>query len=85
MKGLFVITIGQDEKSGLFGATVVSMADGMSNKCSSPRFATLINTLSTRIKKRALHDRKFPPPEPSKIIKPNGFQAPRLIATGGAN
>lgn len=79
MKELFVVIISQDEQSGDYLAMIKSVEDGKGNVVRRPKLAQVLKAAVQRMSKRALHNRKFPPPPPSPIIRPNGNGDVRLI------
>lgn len=72
MKKLFDIEIGCDEDKGIYRANVVSSAEGKGKTIEAVSLKLVMVEVSKVVRKRAVHLRKFPLPEPSRIIGING-------------
>lgn len=72
MKKLFDVEIGHDEEKGFYRANVLSTAERKGKTIESVSLKLVMVEVSKVVRKRASLLRKFPPPEPSRIISING-------------
>lgn len=78
IKSLFLIAVGVTQ-DGEYVARVSSILDDKENVVVRSKISQLMKAVMQRVCKRAVHNRAFPPPPPSPIIRPNGKGDVRLI------
>lgn len=79
MKLLYAIQVWQDAETGDYVGMLQSVVDGKGNNVRGNKLGPVLKTIMQRIRKRDVYNRKFPPPPPSPIIRPNGAGDKRLI------
>lgn len=72
MKRLFMIEVGHDEEKGAYLANVVSTSENKGMSVQGVSIKGVMAEVGKRVRKQTLHMRKFPLPEPGKIIGLNG-------------
>lgn len=72
MKKLFDIEVGHDAEKGIYLANVVSTAEAKGKTIEGASLKFVLVEVSKVVRKRASLLRKFPPPEPNRIISING-------------
>lgn len=72
MKRLFYVEIGYDEEKGTYLANVVSVAENKGKSVEAMSLKLVMVEVSKILRKRNTQIRKFPLPEPSRIVSING-------------
>lgn len=77
----FAVTLGQFE-TGEWGAIIHSASENKHSKFAAPTLKMAMNEAYKRMRKRELLNKRFPPPEPSRLIT-LADSAPRIISRNG--